>query len=92
MSGQWVPDWSKDVTNLFVITPSADGKHVTIEGNMPSTGQVFATVHIDYQISASLTWEEVQSFSGFEYTFDATVYFSGIGVHYKFPTSGIGVH
>jgi len=90
LSGQWVPDWSKDFTNLFTITPTADGKHVTVEGNMPNTGMVFVTVHIDYQISASLTWDEVQSFNNFEYTFGTTVYFSSVGVHYKIESS-VGV-
>jgi len=92
ISGQWVPDWSKDVTSLFTVTPTADGKHVTVQGNMPNTGQVFVTVHIDYQISASLTLEEALSFSCFEYTFDTAVYFSEIKVHYTLPTSGIGIH
>lgn len=91
ISGQWVPDWSKDVTNLFTITPTADGKHVTIEGNMPETGQVFATVHIDFQLSAALTLEEAQSFDHFEYTFASTVYFSSIGVRLRLPSSSIGV-
>jgi len=91
LSGQWVPDWSKDFTNLFIITPTADGKHVTVEGNMPSTGIVFVTVHIDYQISASLTWDQVQSFNNFEYTFGTTAYFSSVGVHIKLKSS-VGVH
>jgi len=91
LSGQWVPDWSNDVTNQFTITPTADGKHVTVEGNMPSTGIVFVTVHIDYQISGSLTMDQVQSFSNFEYTFSTTVYFSSIGVRSKLPVSSIGV-
>ncbi len=80
----WVPDWSKDVTNMFVITTSPDGKNVTVEGDMPDTGEVFVTVHIDYQISASLTWEQVQMFSGFEYTFSTTVYHSIEGVRIEF--------
>jgi hypothetical protein len=85
ISGQWVPDWSKDVTNLFGITATADGKNITVTGDMPNTGVVLVTVHIDYQISALLTWEEVQSFYTFEYTFSDTVYFSSIGVRSKFP-------
>jgi len=38
------------------------------------------TVHIDYQISASLTADQVDLFSGFAYTFGAWVEFSGFGV------------
>jgi len=91
ISGQWVPDWSKDVTNLFSITTTADGKNVTVIGDMPSTGIVFVTVHIDYQISASLTLDQVLSFSNFEYTFSTNVYFSSIGVRSKLPVSSIGV-
>ncbi len=82
----WVPDWSKDVTNLFDITASPDGKNVTVLGDMPYTGEVFVTVHIDYQISASLTWEQVQMFSDFEYTFSTTVYHSIEGVRLKFKS------
>lgn len=67
--GYWVPDWSKDVTNLFTITTTADGKSVTVSGNVPDTGVVFVTIHIDYQISGSLTLAQVQTFSGFNYTF-----------------------
>ncbi len=80
----WVPDWSKDVTGTFDITSSTDGKNVTVEGTMPSTGEVFVTVHIDYQISASLTWQQVQMFSDFEYTFSTTVYQSIEGVKIGF--------
>jgi hypothetical protein len=83
---EWVPDWSKDITNLFVITPGSDGKNVTVEGIMPETGEVFVTVHIDYQISASLTWDQVEMFSDFEYTFSDMVYFSAQGVRFNFPT------
>jgi len=90
LSGQWVPDWFNDVTSLFTITPSADGKHVTIEGNMPETGQVFATVHIDFQLSAALTLEEAQSFDHFGYTFASTVYFSSIGTRLRLPAHSIG--
>lgn len=78
--GEWVPDWATDVTNLFSISATEDGKHVTVSGDMPSTGFILVTVHIDYQISGSLTWEQVQSFSGFGYTFSATVYHSIHGV------------
>src|SRR3990170_33863 len=81
--GEWVPEWSSDITNLFSINPTPDGKHVAIEGIMPDTGEVFATVHIDFQISSSLTWEQVQMCNDFEYTFSATVYFSIIGVTKK---------
>jgi len=82
----WIPDWSKDVTNMFDITASLDGKNVTVEGDMPYTGEVFVTVHIDYQISASLTWEQVQMFNDFEYTFSTTVYHSIEGVRTKVGT------
>jgi hypothetical protein len=81
---EWVPDWSMDITNLFVITPGSDGKNVTVEGIMPDTGEVFVTVHIDYQITASLTWDQVQMFSDFEYTFSDMVYFSAQGVRMRF--------
>jgi hypothetical protein len=81
---EWVPDWESDITNLFEITSTLDGKNVTIAGNMPDTGEVFVTIHIDYQISTSLTWEQVQMFTDpsdpFEYTFSDTVYFSIQGV------------
>jgi len=83
---EWVPDWSKDITNLFDITPAPDGKNVTVVGTMPETGEVFVTVHIDYQISASLTWDQVEMFSDFEYTFSDMVYFSAQGVRYSFST------
>jgi len=79
--GYWVPDWSKDVTSMFSFTATEDGKHLTGTGNMPSTGLLFVTVHIDYQISGPLTWDEVQSFSGIQYTFGLEVYFSIIGIH-----------
>jgi hypothetical protein len=82
-AGDWVPDWSTDVTDMFNITPTADGKNVTITGNIPDTGVVLVTVHVDYQISASLTWEQVQTFSDFEYTFSTTVYASIQGVTRK---------
>jgi len=85
---EWVPDWSKDVTSLFVIT-AHDGKNATVEGIMPDTGEVFVTVHIDYQISASLTWDQVQSFKDFKYTFGAMVYFSIIGGHTKLPVGNV---
>ncbi len=81
---EMVPDWSKDVTNMFTITPAEDGKHVTVDGYMPSTGEVFVTVHIDYQIDASLTWDQVQTLiNDFTYTFGDTVYFSiqGVTIH-----------
>ena len=81
----WVPDWSTDVTNLFTITTTDDGKNATVTGIMPDTGEVFVTVHIDFQISASLIWDQVQMFSDFEYTFSATVYFSMQGVKWKIP-------
>ena len=85
---EWVPDWESDITSLFEITSTVDGKNVTIAGNMPDTGEVFVTVHIDYQISALLTWEQVQMFTDpsdpFEYTFSDTVYFSIQGVTRKF--------
>jgi hypothetical protein len=46
------------------------------------------TIHIDYQISTSLTWEQVQMFTDpsdpFEYTFSDTVYFSIQGVTMRF--------
>jgi len=86
ISGQWVPDWSKDVTGLFTITATADGKNITVTGDMPSTGVLLVTVHIDYQISASLTWEQVASFytKPFEYIFSDTVYFSKLGVRARF--------
>jgi len=80
----WVPDWDEDITHLFDIT-APDEKHVTVEGIMPETGEVFVTVHIDYKISGSLTWDEVQAFSNFEYTFSVRVYFSMQGVHWKVP-------
>jgi len=83
----WVPDWSTDVTSLFSITATADGKNVTVLGDMPSTGLVFVTVHIDYQISASLTWDQVQMFSDLKYTFSVQVYFSIFGVR---KTIGVG--
>jgi hypothetical protein len=81
---EWVPDSSTDITNLFDITPAPDGKGVTVEGSMPDTGEVFVTVHIDYQISASLTSTQVEMFSGFEYTFSDMVYFSAQGVRLGF--------
>jgi len=84
----WVPDWDEDITHLFDIT-APDEKHVTVEGIMPDTGEVFLTVHIDYQISGSVTWDEVQAFSDFEYTFNVMVYFSAQGVHWKLPIFGI---
>jgi len=78
---EFVPDWETDITNLFDISVTADGKNVTIIGEMPETGEVFATVHIDYQISASLTWNQVQTLiDEFVYTFSDTVYFSIQGV------------
>ena len=77
---EMVPDWSKDITGLFDIIPTPDGKHVTVEGNIPDTGEIFVTVHIDFRIDASLTWEQVQMFSDFEYTFGDTAYFSAQGV------------
>ncbi|MGD8506558.1 MAG: hypothetical protein PVF15_07850 [Candidatus Bathyarchaeota archaeon] len=83
----WVPDWSKDITNLFTITASADGKHVVVEGDIPETGEIFVTVHIDFQISDSLTWEQVQMFSDFEYTFGDTAYFSIEGVRLRIGIS-----
>jgi len=67
--GYWIPDWSKDITSLFSITATPNGKSVTVSGNIPSTGIVFVTIHIDYQISGSLTRAQAQSFSAFEYTF-----------------------
>ncbi len=77
---EMVPDWSKNITNLFNIT-EIDEKHVTVEGIMPDSGEVFVTVHIDYQISASLTGKQVEDLtSTFEYTFSDMVYFSGQGV------------
>ncbi len=82
----WVPDWSKDVTSMFDITATLDGKNVTVEGDMPDTGEVFVTVHIDYQISASLTLVQVQMFSDFEYTFSTTVYHSIEGVRTRVGT------
>jgi len=82
---EWVPDWSTDITSLFDIIPTADGKNVTISGDMPDTGMVFATVHIDFQISDSLTLDQVPMFDGFEYTFSATGYFSIQGVRVSFP-------
>jgi len=91
ISGQWVPDWSKDITALYTITTTADGKNVTVKGNMPSTGLIFVTVHIDFQISASLTPDQALSFNDFEYTFSATVYFSSMGVKYSLPSHSIGV-
>ncbi|UCD40519.1 MAG: hypothetical protein JSV87_03040 [Candidatus Bathyarchaeota archaeon] len=86
-AGDWVPDWSTDVTNMFSITTTPDGKNATITGNIPTTGSILVTVHIDYQISASLTWEQVQTFSDFEYTFSTTVYASIQGVTRRFEIS-----
>ncbi len=77
-----VPDPETDITNQFSVDVK-DDKNAIISGQMPSSEEVLVTVHIDYQISASLTWEEVQSFSGFEYTFGAWVEFSGFGVTRK---------
>lgn len=85
-SSEWIPKWETDITDIFDITPTEDGKHVTVEGTMPDTGEVFVTVHIDYQISGSLTWDQVQSFYDFEYAFRAEVYYSMIGV-----TANIGI-
>jgi hypothetical protein len=68
--GFWVPDWSKDITSLFTITTSLDGKSVTVSGNVPSTGLVFVTIHTDYQISGSLTLAQTQLFKNFVYTFN----------------------
>lgn len=86
--GVWVPDWSKDITNDFNINVT-DIKHVTVEGFMPEIAEVFVTVHIDYQINASLTLEQVRMFTDpldpFEYTFRATVYFSWQGVKIDLP-------
>ena len=84
---EWVPDWSMDITNQFDITPAPDGKNATVEGIMPETGEVFVTVHIDYQISTSLTWDQVEMFNDFEYTFSDTVYFSIQGVRLNFPSA-----
>jgi hypothetical protein len=82
-AGDWVPDWSTDVTNMFSITTTSDGKNATITGNIPNTGVVLVTVHVDYQISASLTWEQIQILVDFEYTFSTTVYASIQGVTRK---------
>jgi len=81
----FVPDWSMDVTNQYSITTTADGKNVAVSGDMPSTGLIFVTVHIDYQISASLTWDQVLMFSTFKYTFNTEVHFSWIWVHKTIP-------
>jgi len=81
--GNWVPDWSKDITSLFSITTTPDGKNVIVSGNIPDTGTVFVTIHIDYQISGSLTWTQVQSFSGFEYTFGVD------SVSLEFPVNAV---
>jgi len=69
----------EDITELFDITALSE-KNVRILGNMPVDSEsILVTVHIDYQISASLTWEEVQSFSDFKYTFSVMVYGSIFG-------------
>jgi len=86
-SSGWVPDWWNDVTNQFDITVASDGKHVAVEGVVPESGVVFVTVHIDYQISAALSWEQVQMFSDFEYTFSVDVYASIFGITTRFPIS-----
>ena len=83
----WVPDFDEDITNLFDIT-APDEKHITVDGIMPDTGEVFVTVHIDYQIDGSLTWDEVQSFNDFEYTFSVIVRFSWQGVKIDLPLGG----
>ncbi len=80
----WIPDWSTDVTHLFNITASVDGKHAAISGNMTHTGLIFVTVHMDYQIIASLSWEQVQTFNDFKYTFSVQVYASIFGVTKEF--------
>jgi hypothetical protein len=85
----WVPDWSKDVTNSFDITATSDGKHVTVEGVMPYTGVAFVTVHIDYQISGSLMWSQIQMFRDFEYIFSVDVYASMFGVTRKFAVNEV---
>jgi len=87
--GEWVPDWSKDITSLFSITTTTDGKNATVEGYIPDTGTVFVTVHIDYQISASLTWEQVQTFSNFKYTFSVLVYASIFGTTTRLPVGSV---
>jgi len=82
---EWVPD-GEEISNLFEITVTPDGKNVTVEGIMPETGEVFVTVHIDYQITASVTWDMILMFRDFEYTFSDMVYFSAQGVRMRFPT------
>lgn len=70
---------TEDITGLFTIT-ALNEKSVSIQGDMPNDCEsIFVTVHIDYQISASLTLEEVQTFSAFKYTFTSMVYGSIFG-------------
>ncbi len=74
-----VPDPETDITNQFNIDVK-DDKNAIIWGQMPDSEEVLVTVHIDYQISASLTADQVDKFSGFAYYLGAWVEFSGFGV------------
>jgi hypothetical protein len=78
-SGELVPG-GNDITNLYTINATEDGKHVFISGEIPSTGLLFVTVHIDYQIASPLTWEQVQQIFGSSYVFTTTAHFSIQGV------------
>lgn len=77
-----------EITSSFTIVPSPDGKSVTISGYIPDdSDSVLVKVHIDYQISGSLSEEEVQSFNNFTYTFTVMLDQDPFGVHRRF-----GVH
>jgi len=81
---QFVPDPGSDITNQFNMDVQ-DDKNAIISGQMPDSEELLVTVHIDYLISASLTWSEVQSFNDFTYILGAWVEFSGFGVTQRIP-------
>jgi hypothetical protein len=74
------PDFSQDVTSSFTIT-DINAKYVALEGLMPETGELLVTVHIAFNLTASLTEAQVQHLlETFRYQFGDIVYMSIQGV------------
>jgi hypothetical protein len=73
-----------EITDLYTVTAAADGKHLDINGIMLASGSIFVVVHVDFQISGSLTLDEVESFTDpdepFEYPFTVLIHGSIQGV------------
>jgi hypothetical protein len=66
------------ITNQFSIT--ANSKEVTIkDGVFPDESAILIKLHLDYKIDSPLTWEQANSFYGFEYLFTVEIYGSWFG-------------